>query len=734
MPEAIQKADAKNRGDSVMERPLLKLNLKLSRITTRVCATMMSLSKFIRNRFFDLHVLVKNSRGQMAIFIALIFQVLFMFFAMAINIGMAVHDKINLQNATDLAAFYVAQKQAEILDVIAHTNYQIRQSYKVLNFRYYYLGTLGYTDAPSLSPTPLAEQPYPEMLPPHAPTPVCIAYGPMWDVSPGDNICKKHNYVVQNITIPPIIAAFLPTVMAFNSVAISMQNNLISVCQKYAAFNWWYAALMYVSYDIEQAYRKQTIHALANNLGRPLDGSANGMVDIDGGSIFAGAQKTFLKNLTYRNRISNPTLQLMNPMEGKTYQDWLPDIDAFFTIPYQDITGDPGSCTGHDQYLQYLPSAGTGPLNTFFGAQNISNLIALVQGVHGFPQSDPRRLSLGVEKNPWYLIYAGAKGTTQPTQLFSPFAGATYTARAFAQPFGGRIGPWYGNSWPHGATMSAGNPADGTAIEPMAPPRYDFLNSGSGSPAIVPGYSRFPGDYLGETSMNYLSSLSGLQDTGAVPGSYNYYSLTLNSMGVGTANDMLAYDPNTPAGPVLRNYEIAAAAPDLFDITYYSIQPSFGYRYLPRLQANSAALGIPGATPVWGDIGSRAGTSNPLAAAFSVSDQIAESTTPGSSLGPPHNPQVPYYVVSPVHLLTSWVTNPAYAFYPPPLDPQSPFGKCETTGQMLSPRPPGDCANGGGRTGYSVKLVSPSFLNQPMQGLGGGDNSGQILDPPPANF
>ena len=53
-------------------------------------------------------------KGQMSIFIVLIFQVLFVFFAMTINIGLVVHDKINLQNSVDLAAYYAATKQAEI--------------------------------------------------------------------------------------------------------------------------------------------------------------------------------------------------------------------------------------------------------------------------------------------------------------------------------------------------------------------------------------------------------------------------------------------------------------------------------------------------------------------------------------------------------------------------------------------------------------------------------------------
>ena len=68
---------------------------------------------------------LSNSRGQAAIFVALIFNVLFVFFAMAINVGLVVHDKINLQNSADLAAYYAASKQAEMLNVIAHQNYQI---------------------------------------------------------------------------------------------------------------------------------------------------------------------------------------------------------------------------------------------------------------------------------------------------------------------------------------------------------------------------------------------------------------------------------------------------------------------------------------------------------------------------------------------------------------------------------------------------------------------------------
>ena len=60
-----------------------------------------------------------------------------------------VHDKINLQNSVDIAAYYGAMKQAEMLNAIAHINYQIRQSWKLLAWRYHVLGSMGLTHIPT---------------------------------------------------------------------------------------------------------------------------------------------------------------------------------------------------------------------------------------------------------------------------------------------------------------------------------------------------------------------------------------------------------------------------------------------------------------------------------------------------------------------------------------------------------------------------------------------------------
>ena len=73
---------------------------------------------------------LKNSKGQAAIFILMLFSLIFMFFGMAINIGMLVHHKMNLQNAADMAALSAASEQARILNMIGWKNYELRKNFK----------------------------------------------------------------------------------------------------------------------------------------------------------------------------------------------------------------------------------------------------------------------------------------------------------------------------------------------------------------------------------------------------------------------------------------------------------------------------------------------------------------------------------------------------------------------------------------------------------------------------
>jgi len=72
----------------------------------------------------------------MAILIALAFGLLFLLIAMVVNIGFLVATKINLQNATDLAAYAGAAQQARYLSEIGKWNYEMRRNYKAMAFDY----------------------------------------------------------------------------------------------------------------------------------------------------------------------------------------------------------------------------------------------------------------------------------------------------------------------------------------------------------------------------------------------------------------------------------------------------------------------------------------------------------------------------------------------------------------------------------------------------------------------
>jgi hypothetical protein len=71
-------------------------------------------------------------RGQIAILLAMSFSILALLAAMVINISFLVTAKINLQNATDMAAYAGAVQQARYLTEIGKWNYEMRRNYKAM--------------------------------------------------------------------------------------------------------------------------------------------------------------------------------------------------------------------------------------------------------------------------------------------------------------------------------------------------------------------------------------------------------------------------------------------------------------------------------------------------------------------------------------------------------------------------------------------------------------------------
>ncbi len=91
------------------------------------------------NKFY---LKIHNQLGQISIFFSTTIFVLITFMAFIINIGIFVKAKINLQNATDAAAYAGASVQARQLTNIAYLNWEMRNVYKQWMFKYYVLGGL----------------------------------------------------------------------------------------------------------------------------------------------------------------------------------------------------------------------------------------------------------------------------------------------------------------------------------------------------------------------------------------------------------------------------------------------------------------------------------------------------------------------------------------------------------------------------------------------------------------
>lgn len=83
-----------------------------------------------------------KDKGQISIFFSTTVIVMITFMAFIVNIGMFVKAKINLQNATDAAAYAGASVQARQLTNIAYMNWELRNIYKEWMFKYYVIGSL----------------------------------------------------------------------------------------------------------------------------------------------------------------------------------------------------------------------------------------------------------------------------------------------------------------------------------------------------------------------------------------------------------------------------------------------------------------------------------------------------------------------------------------------------------------------------------------------------------------
>ena len=705
------------------------------------------------------HKLSPALRGQLSIFALLIFQTLFILFAMSLNVALVVHDKINLQNSVDIAAYYGAMKQAEMLNAIAHINYQIRQSWKLLTWRYRVLGSMGLTDVPKLWGNPVdppsdTEHPLPvynriqnSYNINKGPYFFCVGHqywGGLIDPegksrqtsSDKDLLCSNMTGDISALTVPKVGGNLGPLGGALKGVANlthSMNTYLKNKCEMYGFNSWWLGAMSFAHFNIDQSDRKQMIYKITKDL---IDGK-----DIDNNEIKKGVKQTFEKNLSFVNKISlKPnSLEQFSSLEGKNPGNLIQD-QAFFVIglysaftsgglsdnggckkPFRGVADPPEHVNKEHKFiknrLQYVTSFGTSWPEC---------------GEQGSGSCQP---SAGMFKSKNLMVYYGVKAKLDyQNQIFLPFK-LTLTAKAFAKPFGGRIGPK--------------NEKDKSL--PTLPPQNDPPTNSIREidTKHSPNYSRYPGDTLGlRSKLVHYYWTEVVRESFPSRKQLHYY----------IKDSLFHYDRdpmarnNTSTGEtniIARQWEIAAVAPDLFDVTYFTILPYYQYDYFPRLAKDGGILG--GAQYLRGDLGTYCNNPNGTCNAnnfkgTSLLSQLKEYDVEGGSQPFQRNvwsnqlhdgmPLIPFFNKKPVytvkleHLLTGW--NPPIQKHKGFKEGyekinETKFGRCDkwvhdkdfNLMRSTTINRKGKIANGciyGGRTGYSVKMVHPrSVPKDPWQ-------------------
>lgn len=707
-----------------------------------------------------------GGKGQIAIFAALIFQVLFVFFAMVVNVGLLVHHKINLQNSVDLAAYYGAMRQAEVLNAVAHINYQIRQSWKLMAFRFRGIGMSGNDrpDAPYDLKTGTIQSAGSSNAEYTCPASFCVAYQSWETNNDTENTCKNP-CGVQRVTLPGtpfgssllggLLHAALPGITSAVDALSNFARSTVKLnCEKHGVLSWYALGRYIFAFKNDVASRKRVLNRLANSMSY----DTRDFMDLDGQSARRGALQTLWKNLTYQNQASidpasgsgEGNFEFFNSLaaggcggtqgEESVPPRWLAEIFMKPIYAYMD-----GSC-GESSLVEYIvkPLNVTGDTGLPYYYHLIDPAIrefirAYATDPTNFDSGEARlyHTTIGYEKNPWCMAYVGVKATTKPKIPFSPFSGVALSAQSYAKPFGGRIGPWYYRTWPQSAPESTGGRSD--QVDKTLPPR---VRSGDGSISVNDDFqridhARYVGDEIGVksglTMGHYQSAFNKRNSHLAKPKiSHMWWNHLLDSTSdlssPGSHGDILSWDASGP--PNIRRAEVSVVIPDNFDLSYYSIEPYFWRTYAQRIQKRTDFQAL----HVRGDLGYRKGGGGNWET-FSIKDQIQLAFQDNAI---DYNGALTYYAgrnKSPqegfTELLTSW-HNKVPGDYR--LD-QNRFGKC-FNGAILGGGPgdvdhaqPGNCA-AGGRTGYSVKLVDEEHLTS-EQSIGGAGLTGRIKNLPP---
>ena len=441
----------------------------------------------------DEQSLVKNSKGQLTVFLAVSLIIIISLLAFVVNVGLFVKAKINLQNAVDAAAYSGASVQARMLSQAGHLNWEMRNTYKEWMFKYYVLGQK------ALTKTNPASEKF------EAKNKMDFTADPFWPI--GHPKRRGDTEPLDKYNIPSICIHFgtdhnlceiasIPGLPRFETVGLpsisdqheSFINALVSTkskdCSRRTLVN--FGTAMLWAYGTKEAVFAGQTEIAANRTGafpeaielairmrnlemiinRPpvsnicmnaAEGCENTINALDGEYSEVPLNERPIKAFmsAYRNLggsinsdlKTNFILREVPPTPFTAPADSL----SGYLIPERTI-GQTGVSAREKHYvdLQILPVnlvnfftffSPTSSTFTFSGGSSVSSEGECTSTKTAIPVP---AYPLGFVKNPKVLTYYAVEGESKFVGLFFPFleqSGIKMKAYSAAKPFGGRIGP-----------------------------------------------------------------------------------------------------------------------------------------------------------------------------------------------------------------------------------------------------------------------------------------------------
>jgi hypothetical protein len=418
-----------------------------------------------------------HEQGQISIFFSASLVVMISIVAFVINIGLFVKAKINLQNATDAAAYSGAAVQARQLTKIAYLNWEMRNIFKEWMYKYYVIGNLNIAavENPSGSGTmDFALQPDREVLkniqtsdPFNLPA-VCIHIA-----GSKTNICKRYSIP----GLPEFGSTNLPGAeeasRAFMDALIATKvNDCIDRTRlnMLVANTWTYNVL---SSDMDKTLAGRGPAILSDRQGawpkavelgiriRNLEYVVN-KAPWKGGICFKGS--TNLTNCTASVNDVIAESKLGNERLVKAFYSGYRNLGNAIdnemkeTFTLTEIPPTPAPFTKREDASYLL----TNPNNNNYEKQYLDLKLMMVNYAIFYAAMIPRATGdtsgacdvskvaipvpgypLGFYKDPGVVTYYAVKGEAEFVGMFNPFQteGVKLTAYSAAKPFGGRIGP-----------------------------------------------------------------------------------------------------------------------------------------------------------------------------------------------------------------------------------------------------------------------------------------------------